>query len=168
MFTTEPAEQVANIVEEYKLLIDRATLLCREYIKMRGYDYGYQVYDVSIERDKIYFRYRHFDGVIPFGPPDSIPLSYLSDENWQAEAANSIKGTKDEALRYSQLKAENEEKYLVPEYVVLKYLEDCEGPRAKEERLEWLALKDKFEQPFVQPYFLGGQKTAIHPKWNQR
>jgi hypothetical protein len=166
MFTTEPAEEVKNIVDEYNGLITRATLLCREYIKMKGCDYGYSVYEVSISGDKIYFRYRHFDGVMHWGPPESIPLNYLSNEHWQTEARNVIEQNKKDGLRYSQLKSFYEEKYLVPEFVVNKYIEDIETGNGKAERLEYLKLKERFQNP-VQ-HFMGQQTGLIHYKWNSK
>ena len=166
MFTTEPMKDVKNIVDEYNGLITRATLLCEEYIKMKGYDYGYSVYDVTIEKDRIYYKYKHYDGVMHMGPLNSLPLSYLSNENWQAEATLTIEDDKKDGLRYFQLKSFYEEKYLVPEFVVNKYIEDIETGNAKAERLEYLKLKERFQNP-VQ-HFLGQQIGLIHYKWNSK
>jgi hypothetical protein len=166
VFTTESIEEIRNIIDEYGGLITRASLICKEYIKIEGHDYGYNVYDVRIQDDKIYFKYGHYDGVVHMGPECRIPLSYLSNENWQTEARIVIEQNKKDGLRYCQLKPNYEEKYLVPEFVVDKYIEDIETGNAKAERLEYLKLKERFQNP-VQ-HFLGQQTGLIHYKWNSK
>ena len=165
MFTTEPAENVSRIVEEHKMLITRASLLCKEYIKMLGCDYGYSVYDVAIEGEYIYFKYKHYDGVMWYGPPAKIPLSYLSNQDWEKLAEEEVEKDKKERLRYASLRSIYEEKYLVPEFVVTKYLEDIEGNNDKAERLEWLRLREKYS-PLIRA--MASPHDQLHHRWTQR
>jgi hypothetical protein len=151
-------------------LLAQASIVCKEYIKTEGYDYGYNVYDVCIEGDKIYYKFKHYDGVIHLGPPNSIPLSYLSNPNWQTEAKVKIADGKAESERYIKLRQTYEEKYLVPEFVVIKYLEDIENGKPSPERLEYMALKKKFQPMLIANNMFANPNCSgqIHYKWNSK
>lgn len=164
MYVTRENEEVKNAIEQYDSLITEASLLCKEYIKLLGHDYGYSVYDIRVSKDTIYFKYRHYDGV--FALEDTkIPTSYLSNKNWKEEATKDIESNKNLYQEYNNLRNIHKPEVMVPQFAVSEYLKN-ESEEQKQQRLRYVELRKKFETNRHSTYLtLNDAELKVHPAW---
>jgi len=153
------------IYNDYQNLLKKATELCLQYVKeITGRSYGYNVYDLRICKDYIYFKSKHYDGVCFAVPEESLPTCFLEDSDWKTKAKELWDSRVKINNRYFELSKKYEEKYLVPEFVVKEYLEK-ENENDKKERLEYLKLKH--ERVSNTGYFISNGSLNTFYQWEK-